>query len=417
MENHVPVLADHRLDEAIDERISEVSTALQQAVNPILDKLVGQSQRAATLARSLGIDKSLSARILRSMKASDPFVVIHQAPAPHGLRIFLDAAAKAGIGKELHSKAEASIARFESLIETFPDGRASLEAAISDHIPEVRSRNERAAKQAVYKSMSYLLGYQSEASFQAAVLSPNEDGITVDSMHLSGQCRLRRLRGQAPMNLFGIRSYQTRPGAENWIETIDGQRGVDEANKYLLLDSCSTPLPDLTIRREGDLLHTSLSAASMPLNTPVTIVNGWVNRRASLRYRSESRAHEWHAALLRIPTRLHVQDYFIHKDVFPGVTPEIQPRMHGLVVDRVRRTGNERQMDEIDLLTPVESLGMGIESPYLRNPGMPRYRELLKQVFERARLDPGEFRAYRCSIVYPIPFVSHTAWFELPPAP
>jgi hypothetical protein len=413
----VPVLNDHRLDDGIDKRITEVSTALQDAVAPILEQLVGPTQRAAVLARCLGIDKSLSGRILRSMKASDPFEVIHQAPAPYGLRIFLEAAAKAGINADLRGKAEESITRFESLIQTFPNGRASLEAAISDHIPEVRSRNERAAKQAVYKSMSYLLGYQSDASFQSAVLSPSDDGQTVDSMHISGQCRLRRLRGQAPMNLFGIRRYETQPGAQNWIETIDGRRGVESATEYLIESACSKPLPELTVRTEGDLVHTALSASAMPLNTPVTLVNGWVSRHASLRYRSEQRSHEWHAALLRIPTRFHIQDYYIHKDVYPGVTPEIQPRMHGLVVDRVRRTGPERQIDEIDLLTPVESFGMGIESPHLRNPGMPKYRDLLKQVFELAGLNPAEFRAYRCSIIYPVPFVSHTAWFELPPAP
>jgi len=48
---------------------------------------------------------------------------------------------------------------------------------------------------------------------------------------------------------------------------------------------------------------------------------------------------------------------------------------------------------------------------------MPRYRTMIREVFERAGLDPMRFRAYRCSVVYPVPFVSLTAWFRLPDPP
>ena len=51
----MPVLNDHRLDDGIDKRITEVSTALQDAVAPILEQLVGPTQRAAVLARCLGM--------------------------------------------------------------------------------------------------------------------------------------------------------------------------------------------------------------------------------------------------------------------------------------------------------------------------------------------------------------------------
>ena len=40
--------------------------------------------------------------------------------------------------------------------------------------------------------------------------------------------------------------------------------------------------------------------------------------------------------------------------------------------------------------------------------------ELRTRVFEIAGHDPKRFRTYRCLIVYPVPFVSLTAWFKLP---
>lgn len=408
--------SNSRLSGGLDTKISAVSSSLRGSVLPIVEDLVGPSHRPVVLARRLGIDKTLTGRILRSVKASDPFEILHNAPAPYGLRIFLKAAAEAGVNEDLRQKAEASIADFEALIDAFPEGRSALEAAISDYIPEVRRRNERTAKQAVYKSMSYLLGYQAETLFHASLLSPSADGRMVDSLHIGGLVELRRLRGDAPVNLFGVRRYEMQAGVESWIETLDGERGATDADRYLLDQYCDKEMPRLSVRDTGNVIYSVLDAESLPINTPVTLVNGWMTRNASLRYRSEDRTHEWHTALVRIPSRVRIQDYFIHEDIWPHA-PEMRPRMHGLAADPVRAGSDSRQPDELDIETPVEMLGRGIDSPELRDPSLPRYQQMLREVFERSGMDPARFRTYRCKVVYPVPFVSLTAWFELPPEP
>lgn len=406
----------HRLAGSLDTQIEAVSSALRGSVLPIVEDLVGTTQRPIALARRLGIDKSLTGRIMRSVKATDPFEVIHNAPAPYGLRIFLSAAAQAGVSEELRRRAEASVSDFETLIHTFPEGRAALDAAISDHIPEVRKRNERAARQAVYKSMSYLIGYQAEASFQTTVLTPTADGRMVDSMHVGGLVGLRRLRGDAPVNLFGVRRYDTLAGAPNWMETLSGERGTVEAKRYLMEEFCDRPIPTLSVRESGSVVYSVLDAASLPINAPITLVNGWTMRNASLRYRSPERSLEWHTAIVRIPSRVRIHDYFIHEDIWPGM-PEMRSRMHGLAPDVARTDLAGRQHDELDISTPIEALGTGIEVSGLRHGAVPRYRQMLRHVFGVAGLDPARYRAYRCLVVYPVPFVSITAWFALPEAP
>lgn len=405
-----------RLARDLDNQIAAVSSALRSSVLPIVEDLVGHSHRPAVLARRLGIDKTLTGRIMRSVKAKDPFEIVHNAPAPYGLRIFLNAAAQAGVDEELRRRAEASITDFESLIHTFPEGRAALDAAISDYLPEVRQRNERAARQAVYKSMSYLLGYQAEASLQTSIYSPASDDRLVDSTHIGGLIELRRLRGDAPLNLFGVRRYESQPGAQNWIETIGGERQIEDAKRYLIEEFCDQPIPNLSVRDDARVLYSVLDAESLPINVPITLVNGWITRNTSQRYQSPDRSHEWHTALIRIPSRVRIQDYFIHQDLWPGM-PEMRSRMHSLAPDPVRIHKPGRQHDELDISTPIESLGMGIELPELRHGAIPRYRELMRHVFETAGFDPRQFRAYRSLIVYPVPFVSLTAWFQLPTEP
>ncbi|MFI4894366.1 MAG: hypothetical protein ACIAQ0_13190 [Phycisphaerales bacterium JB058] len=409
--------SNQRLARDLDQQISEVSDSLRGSMLPIVEVLIGSSShRPIALARRLKIDKTLTGRILRSVKANDPFEVIHNAPAPHGLRIFLQAAEKAGVNPDLRARAEQSISDFESLIHTFPEGRAALEAAISDHIPEIRRQNERAAKQAVYKSMSYLLGYQGEASLLTTVISPSVCGKLVDTRHIDTIVGLRRLRGETPVNLFGIRRHDTMAGMPNWMETLDGERGVEDAGRYLLKEYCDQPIPRLSVRDGGNVLHSVLDAESLPINQPVTVVNGWTIRNASLRYRDEKHTHEWHSSLLRIPMRVRIQDYFIHKDVWPGV-PEFVPRMPGLQLDSVRNPVPGQQHDAIDMDIPVQSVGMGILRPELRHSSVPKYQELLRQIFDVAGLDARDYRVYRSEVVYPVPFVRITAWFELPDAP
>ncbi|MDX9911248.1 MAG: hypothetical protein RBS39_05405 [Phycisphaerales bacterium] len=405
-----------RLSAPLDREIEEVSSSLRDAVLPIVEHLVGPSQRPAGLARRLNIDKSLTGRILRSIKSGDPFEVIHNAPAPTGLRIFIDAAAQAGVDQSLRDRAEASIRRFESLIEAFPAGRAALEAAISDHIPEVRSANERAAKQAAFKSMSYLLGYQAEASFHSCILTPSADGMAVDSTHIAGLRGLCRLRGRSPINIFGIRRTGADAPTTSWMETLDGERDSRDAAHYLMPDFCDKPVPDLSVIVDGVLTQTVLDATSLPVNTPTNLVNAWIGRRAMDRYRSDQRQFVRHVGLLRIPCRYRVQDYFVHEDVLPG-TPSIRPRIHGLSGDSVDRPEREQDIDEIDLSVPTESLGMGLDMPELRSPASPRYRAIMRSVFERSNLRPEQFRVYRASMVYPVPFVSLIAWFKLPERP
>jgi len=408
---------NQRLARDLDLQISAVSVNLQGSMLPIVEVLIGSSShRPIALARRLKIDKTLTGRILRSVKANDPFEVIHNAPAPHGLRIFLQAAEKAGVNPELRARAEQSITDFESLIHTFPEGRAALEAAISDHIPEIRRQNERAAKQAVYKSMSYLLGYQAEASLLTSVASPSPCGNLVDMMHVDSMIGLRRLRGETPVNLFGIRRHDTRSGTPNWMETLDGVRGVEDARLYLLEDYCDNPIPRLSVRENGNVLYSVLDAESLPINRPMTIVNSWKLRNASLRYSNAQHTHEWHSSLLRIPMRVRIQDYFIHKDIWPS-NPEFVPSMPGLSQDSVRSGDHKQRHDTIDMDIPLQQLGVGINRPELRHSSVPRYQELLRRIFDTANLNPDDYRVYRSEVVYPVPFVRVTAWFELPEAP
>ena len=73
------------------------------------------------------------------------------------------------------------------------------------------------------------------------------------------------------------------------------------------------------------------------------------------------------------------------------------------------------QLDRVDLSVPIENLGMGLGAIGTRD--VPRYPSLMQRAFEGAGWDASRFRGYRCRLQYPVPLVSVTYWFDLPPAP
>ena len=71
------------------------------------------------------------------------------------------------------------------------------------------------------------------------------------------------------------------------------------------------------------------------------------------------------------------------------------------------------EMDRIDLSMPVSMMGWGIEQVGLKE--QPEYVDMLGHAMEGVGWRPEEFRVYRSRIMYPVPFVSLSTWFELPP--
>ena len=167
---------------------------LRQSFVPVVEAVGGPAARPGRLAQLLVLDKSLSSRLLRAIRSDDPFELIHTVPSPNGLRILLDAAASRKVDQELIKGAERSVEEFQMLLDEIPGGRSTLDAAVSSVSPQVRERNERASRQAVYKAMSNLMGYQCDSLTSTLIMWPATDKQFVDCAQISAKCGL-----QAPL--------------------------------------------------------------------------------------------------------------------------------------------------------------------------------------------------------------------------
>jgi len=398
-------------------RVASVGSELRARLEEVVLAVVGPMPRPVDLISATGMDKSLAGRLLKTVRSTDPLVAIHACPSPQGLRLFLDAAERGGAGAEVIGRGREAVSAFEGLIRDFTGGRSALDAAVVGWLPDARAREQRAARQSIHKSMSTVLGYLADIHVGTQIITPCNDPDTWDNTVLFGRVGLRRLRHGTPLAILGTRRYPTDamgrelPGVEN----IHGEVSPPTPAGYLVEPFCSAPLPRLELRETADQTMLALMEDSPDVNVPVTIFSALVLRQSWLRYRSEHRQAEWNTQIPRIPCRLMLNDFVLHRDVEVSGEPYTTVRLLGLGGAAPKPGPSGAEIDHIDM--PAETSWHSFAEGSVGNGSVPRYPELLSHILEARGFDPVEFRVYRRRTEYPLPFVAVATWWDLPERP
>lgn len=396
------------------ERITPVAEALRAALLPLVDLVTGGVQRPSRLTRELGIDKSLASRLVQALRHGEPLEFLHRSPAPVGLRIVIRAAREQGAPAELCAQADAAVDAFQTLIESTPGGRGSVDGWIAAQSAAARERNEHRAKQAIFGAMSYLIGCSCESLATALVLRPSADGQAVDGLEIHQRLGLRRLRPSAPVALFSlVLDERTPEEPAPWFETLDGERS-EKPTDYLLAGSAALAAEGVEIVRRGPHTIFTLAESHASIDEALDLNSGYILRRG-WQLRANGLTNESRTYLLNFPVRFLVRDVFIHEELWPGANPEISLRLPNPAgTDANRYEGHLARINTLDLSVPIEQLGRGLARSAVRD--LPPYSRQLAAAFTRLGWDPEQFRGYRSQMLYPVPMIAMTWWFPLPSA-
>jgi hypothetical protein len=138
-------------------------------------------------------------------------------------------------------------------------------------------------------------------------------------------------------------------------------------------------------------------------------------RRGGRRFREDGSDYQWESQVPRMPCRVLINDVFIHEDLYPGVQPTVTSTLHSIAAGPRRPDAPAFRLDDVDVRPRLVPLGRGIAGATTRE--VARYPDLLRATMDRAGWDPERFHGFRCRVQYPVPLVSVTIWFDLPPAP
>jgi hypothetical protein len=407
-----PTVMDGALHEQFLSRIATVGAELRPAITTILESIAGPRPRPTRLSRAVGLDKSLASRLVRAVRATSDLDLMHLVPSPAGLRILAESATRLADRASIANLTTA-IERFEELIDAEPGGRAAIDAQLSESSVLALEQRERIAKQASFKSMSFLLGYFCDVLTTTLFLVPSANGQRVDGIELQRRIGLRRMRPSTPLPLLSLAMDREDAATENdiRIEPIGGDSRVSGPAGFLLPEFSTKPIPEFDVVRDGEMTTLVLGPdpsvhAPSQLTSAFRVRNGWP-------IDPESRLHSLRGYVLHMPCRRMVRDIFVAESIFKGATPRVSfvlPGSRGAM--RPPGQAGARHFTEVGLTASIERLPEGPRAYSM--PDVTNHGAAVRHVLDRTGHNLTPFRGWRCAMTYPVPLIEMIWWLEHP---
>lgn len=392
----------------LETQITVVGSDILSSIGRVIEAVPRSRPGPQALADLLGLDKVLASRVLKATRSQDPITATHRMPGPEPLRRLVRAAATQGVSGELIVEAHRAIDAFERLIRDQVGDRSTLDAIVSAWVPEARREFEIRRKQAAFKAMSQIKGAQADAIVATVILWPGADPDKMDVVWLNGLVALHRVRPGASVKLS---TRKLSGGPEQRLPTsLDGV-AAEDAQGLLLPEFCSSPLVKLQTQRAGNAIHYTLKDASFGPASAIDLVFAEVNRNELPRaVPAGSGRKRYFFAEGSIPAKLIQFDVLVHESLD---TSRPWVKTYDTSFEGVANVNDpSRDMDELDLLETVESLGAGVSR--FRSPEVPRYVELLRHVCQRLGYDGSLLHGYRCNVECPVYGSQVTMIFDPP---
>ncbi len=391
---------------AMQSRIEDVSAQLRRSLREVINALPDRPTRPSALTRQLELNKNLASRIMASLRDTDALSSLARLPAPEGLRIFLAKAAERGVPQRVLERGHSAADAFHRLMDE-AGGRSALDAMISGWVPETRIGGENLAKQQIFKSLGFVLGYLQDVELMLQIVQPSSsDASKCDVVAVMGKFELRRIRTGATILLGGGRFAASGESGPS-IQPLTRDGGAN----MLLPRFSSSPAPKLqTLEQGGTVYHYLPAGPETPVGQGLNLVFGYRGVASIPRKRDDRRREIPFTAMMRTPTRLLIHDVFVREDVWPPTLPRLTAGVHR-PGDQGPAGSSAEVLDKVDVLERVELLGNGVASVISRD--VPNHSAIIKFAFDALGAAPEQFRGYRMRILHPIQFMCYTTWLDL----
>lgn len=364
------------------------------------------------LARSVGVNKVLTSRLLRAAAAKEPAAVLRQMPGPEPLRQFAKKAGDAGASSRTVGEVQRAVEAFAALIRAEAGDRSGFDAMLSAWLPDDRAEFELRRKQAVFKSLSQLHGRQCD-TYSTAVLvnvSPQRPD-RLDVVWVVSLLGLQRLRPDVTLR-FATRRIAGGKQPRR-IEALGGER-ASAFDQLIVPSFCSKPSPTLEARRVGEVSHYLVAGEAFGARSTVDLTFAEANRDEMDRTVSPEQAgrRRHFFAEINVPAKQLVFDVHVAKSAAGGAAlPELF--IYDTSFEGVANVNDPtRDLDRLQTSETVTRLC----DPAEPVPEAPRHAPMLQHVFAALGWEASEFAGYRTRIDYPVYGTQVTMAFPAPVA-
>jgi len=372
---------------------------VRSSLAELLDSIGADPTRPQQIARQFGLNKNLTWKISKTLCESDPFSAIQHIPGKPGLNILIRTLLKAGAPAAAIDGARASFAEFDNLVATHAGDRETLHIMLSNLTDDGEQQRGEAHRRLAFRGNSAIWGVQTKIQLTANFIAPGEKPDMADLAWLSGLIGFRRLRNDVPWTIASARKAVDNGTVlpVGTIEPIDPDHAGDDVAP-LVGKFCSKNLPEIrSITTPEGMLRYELSEGPVGNTAAVSCVVGLFGRSFVQRFRSFDDTIGEHYARLYTPAEMLIHDLFVHEDLDYAMDPAITLYSH-LPGGPIFPAGG-RECGILPLQERVHELGRGPNA--VLTPEIPRYREMLQNVFDRLDWDVNRFHGYRFKMLYP----------------
>ncbi len=349
--------------------------------------------RLVDLCGKHGLSRTLAWKILRLANTQDTLASADMVPGPRGMKIFADAAARAGVQPALLASLQTAWDDFHAVAGRHTRSRPqmrSLVAAMS-HSGDPSLLHRKAAT----KANAHIWGNHARVFYLAAWLfdastsgTPNEKA---DVILVSGPIGLKSMRPGHPVVITRLRPNALANAASQPL--VPRPSGL---NLSILPDFSSAPLPAINT--------TALPDGSMQYDYTPSVLGerGELNLLFGIRI-AQGEFHKLpapepsigiHANISRACDLL-VLELFLDKTIYP------QSRTWSAILDslQVKSPSRENPLDWLQIPCPLVTHEDSSLAP--PNPNVPKHEQLRQFVCETAGVPASRFRHHTFSLPYP----------------
>ena len=384
---------------SFEQQVLDAFQVLRGALIEVFAAAKVDASRPYPAARDLEVNKNLTWKASKIIRATGPNEAIQHLPGKAGMKLLLDALEAHGADHESVERTRHAVEAFDRVIEKHSGDKATLELML-DGLNNGTNENEQLEKsrKLAFQGNSGVWGMQVRARLTTFVMAPDAPGSTnFDNVLLTGFLGLKRLRMETPWTLLRLQSYRD-DGTTKLSDSTALDRKAEELWGVPLLPAFSTPgLPRLEVRQEENELAIELPGGPVGKQGSADIFFGRMDRSFASMLASPPDVRGEFLTNYTLPIREAQFDVIVHEDLPPITDSSFRlfSRLDGPLPPPSQR--RERMAMPIDI--EVRDLGTGL--PAMATPLYPRYTELIASTFADAGWDPRRFRTLRAHIQYP----------------
>lgn len=382
---------------------------LRELVGQVLEAVCGSSPEIADICAALDLHRKLAWQLRRFAYCTDLFRAARLAPTASGLRALMKAAEARGVDPAILAELEAVSKAHEQIVEIHAGDRATLDVLAEGCSSDPDGDFEARLREQAFHGNAFIWGVRCRVFYSMMVQTPSRTKPKwFDCAQIRGLYNLQRMR---PNVRWTFNQSVVMDDAERQRlpqrEPLDAASAEAHDGVPILGEFCSSP--SSVQRRVTSAGHLQDEIMPGPVGQvgEEQIVTGEVIRDLAPAHATAEDKIAHFGAAVRLPCESFIIDLIVHRDLFPDADREVC--VFGEINDVV-------SLDESDLLpviAPIEHLGRCDRAA--RPQEIPRYSELMRDVFARLELAPEDFELYRVAIRYPPMPASVMIRHELPP--